>query len=330
MAQNAPGKHFRKGITLLELFKMYPDDKAAETWFVESRWPDGISCAYCGSNNVKDNAQHPTMPFRCNSCKKQFSAKTNSVMHSSKIGYQKWVIAIYLVTTSLKGVSSMKLHRDLGITQRSAWHMLNRIRKSYDEINNLIGDEVEFDGEVEVDESYFGGKEANKHAKDKLRAGRGTVGKAAVVGIKDRNTNQVKAEVIPDTRRATLQGFVVDNTTEDAVVYSDEASAYQGIDRHHVPVNHSVGEYVREQAHTNGMESFWSLMKRGFNGTYHKMSPKHLHRYVGEFEGRHNIRPLDTKNQMARVVQNSADKRLRYRDLIAGGPAYPPVPKPKG
>ena len=103
MAQQAPGKHCRKGITLAQLFKMFPDDKTAEKWFVESRWPDGIRCDFCESDKVKDNAKHPTMPFRCNSCKKQFSVKTNSAMHSSKLGYQNWAIAIYLVTTSLKG-----------------------------------------------------------------------------------------------------------------------------------------------------------------------------------------------------------------------------------
>ena len=149
MAHKAPGKHSRKGITLPQLFRMFPDDATAEQWFVDSRWPDGVRCAYCDSDNVKDNAKHPTMPFRCNCCKKQFSVKTNSVMHSSKIGYQNWAIAIYLVGASLKGVSSMKLHRDLGITQKSAWHMLARIRKAYEEINTM------FDGEVEVDESYF-------------------------------------------------------------------------------------------------------------------------------------------------------------------------------
>ena len=317
MAHNAPGKHHRKGITLTELFKMFPDDKSAEEWFVNSRWPDGVRCPHCDSENVKENAAHPTMPFRCNSCKKQFSAKTNTVMRGSKVGYQKWVITLYLMTTNLKGVSSMKLHRDLGVTQKTAWHMVSRIRKAYEEVNEL------FDGEVEVDESYFGGKEGNKHAKDKLNAGRGTVGKAAVVGMKDRETNQVKAQVVPSTNRPTLQGFVTENTTPETVVYTDEASAYSGLPREHIAVKHGVGEYVREQAHTNGLESFWSVLKRGYNGTFHHISPKHLHRYIGEFSGRHNDRPSDTIEQMAHMVKGMEDKRLRYSDLIAGGPAYP-------
>jgi transposase-like protein len=317
MAQNAPGKHHRKGITLAELFKMFPDDKSAEEWFVNSRWPDGVRCPHCDSENVKENAAHPTMPFRCNSCKKQFSAKTNTVMRGSKVGYQKWVITLYLMTTNLKGVSSMKLHRDLGVTQKTAWHMVSRIRKAYEEVNEL------FDGEVEVDESYFGGKEGNKHAKDKLNAGRGTAGKTPVVGIKDRETNQVKAQVVPSTNRPTLQAFVTENTTPETIVYTDEASAYSGLPREHVAVKHSVGEYVREQAHTNGLESFWSVLKRGFNGTFHHISPKHLHRYIGEFSGRHNDRPSDTIEQMTHMVQAMEGKRLRYADLISGGPAYP-------
>lgn len=311
MAQSAPGKHYRTGITLARLFQMFPDDETAEAWFIESRWPGGIRCPYCDSDKINDNATHATMPFRCNSCKKRFSVKSKSIMHSSKLGYQKWAIAMYLVTTNLKGISSMKLHRDLGITQKAAWHMLHRIRAAYTDTNDP------FSGEVEVDETFMGGKEGNKHAKDKLRAGRGTVGKTAVVGMKERESNKVHAEVVEATDKATLQGFVTDNTDEGAIVYTDDARAYLGMPRRHATVKHSVGEYVRQQAHTNGMESFWSLLKRGFTGTYHQMSPKHLHRYIDEFEGRYNDRPLDTEAQMVNIVRGAEGKRLRYADLIA-------------
>ena len=311
MAQQAPGKSFREGISLIDLFQMFPDDETAEQWFVETRWPDGIRCAYCDSENVNEKATHKTMPYRCNTCKKRFSVKTNSLMHASNISYQKWVIAVYLVTTSLKGVSSMKLHRDLKVTQRTAWHMLQRIRGFYTEVNEL------YDGENEVDESYFGGKESNKHASKKLNAGRGTVGKTAVVGMKNRESNQVQAQVVEKTDKATLQLFVTENTKPDAVVYTDEARAYSDLPREHFAISHGVGEFVRDQAHTNGLESFWSMLKRGYTGTYHHISPKHLHRYVDEFSGRHNVRPLDTIDQMAVVVRRAAGRRMTYAELIS-------------
>ena len=132
----------------------------------------------------------------------------------------------------------------------------------------------------------------------------------------------MQAQVVESTNKATLQGFVVENTTPDSIVYTDEARAYSGLPREHQAVGHSIGEYVREQAHTNGLESFWAMLKRGYTGTYHHMSPKHLHRYVDEFAGRHNDRPSDTVEQMGSMVQGMVGKKLRYQDLIAGGPAY--------
>ena len=231
-------------------------------------------------------------------------------MEGSKLGYRVWAIAIYLLTTNLKGVSSMKLHRDLDITQKSAWHLAHRLRKSFEADGELMA------GPVEADETFMGGKEKNKHSSKKIQNANGTVGKTAVIGIKDRDTNTVKAEVIENTDRPTLSGFVAKNVEPGAKVYTDEHSGYNWVPNREV-VRHGVKEYVNGQAHTNGIESFWSMLKRGYMGTYHQMSVKHLDRYVNEFSGRHNTRPLDTINQMTAIAQGLVGKNLKYRELIA-------------
>ena len=315
MAHKAPGKHYREGMTLPQLFKMFPDDAAAQAWVEKIRWPNGAECPHCCSANVQHPVKHKTMTHRCRVCRKWFSVRTGSIMQSSKLGLQTWVIAVYLLNTSLKGQSSMKLHRELGITQKSAWHLAHRIREAWDENGGSL-----FTGPVEADETYIGGKRKNMpKSKRKELKGRGAVGKAAVVGAKDRESNKVVARHIENTDTPNVAGFVARRTKLGSTVYTDESAAYNALAPHygHEAVNHSIGEYVRGQAHTNGIESFWSMLKRGYQGTYHKMSAKHLDRYVTEFAGRHNAREADTVDQLAGVVAGMRGKRLRYRDLIA-------------
>ena len=318
MGQTGPGQSHREGISVAKLIKMFPDDDAARDWIAEQVWPDGPRCPHCGSANVQFPIKHNTMTHRCRDCpnRPQFSLKTGTVMQGTKLGYQTWAIAIYLVTTNLKGVSSMKLHRDLDITQKSAWHLAHRLRKAFE-----AGESLCSEPEMEVDETYIGGKRRNmSNAKRKAlreaEVGRGGVGKSIVVGAKDRKTKKVAAQTIETTDRETLHGFIDDHAAPGTIVFTDDASGYKGMPFEHHAVNHSTGEYVRDMAHTNGIESFWSMLKRGYIGTYHKMSPKHLDRYVREFTGRNNIRDMDTVDQMAFLARSFVGKRLKYRDLV--------------
>ncbi len=296
----------------------FPNNEKAEECFIKQRWPDGVCCPYCGSLNVQTGCKHNTMRFRCRekACgRKRFSVRTGTVMECSKIGYQDWIIAMFLVMTSLKGVSSMKLHRDLDINQRSAWFLAHRLRLA---LSERVGP---FSGPVEADETYMGGKRQNmlnSKRKELEGTGRGAVGKTAVVGAKDRETNQVAATVIQSTDADTLQGFVKEHAEAEATVYTDDATAYESLPFDHETVKHSLQEYVKGDMHTNGIESLWSMLKRAHKGTFHKLSPKHPDRYMQEFAGRHNVRDRDTIQQTGSLRCGMEGKRLTHKALING------------
>ena len=306
-----PGNYHRKGISLIEAVQRFSDNAEAEAWFIQTRWPDGTVCPFCEQKDrIIDRLNRKPQPWYCGHCRKYFSIKTNTVMHSSRLPLSSWAIAFFLLSTNLKGVSSMKLHRDLNVTQRTAWHMAMRIRET------LIDELAKFDGLVEADETYVGGSDKNRH-KHKRSKGRGTTGKIPVIGLKNRDTNKVCAEVASDTKQPTLKAFVEGNTLDDITLFTDESSSYNTVTRKRETVNHGAGEYVRGMAHTNGLESFWAMLDRAYMGTFHKISRKHLNRYVKEFEGRHNRRPLDTSEQIATMARKALGRRLRYKDLIA-------------
>ena len=314
MAHNAPGKAHREGVSLIELMDMFPDEATATAWFESLVWPDTRACGHCGSVNTREVPNAKPMPYWCSDCRSYFSVRTGSAISHSKVPMRKWALAIYLELTSLKGVSSMKLHRDLNVSQKTAWFMLHRIREAW-----AAPPRGRLGGPVEVDESYFGGLEANKHESQRKHTPGGLSEKTPVIGIKDRESGEVRAQAIPDTSGPRLRDFVREHAQAGAQVYSDGHQAYSPLAREfkHNAVQHSVGTYVIEQAHTNGIESFWSMLKRAYQGTYHKMSSKHLDRYVKQFAGKHNLRERDTLAQMAHVVAGLVGRRLLYRDLVA-------------
>ena len=196
--KKTPGKAHRKGLTVMELFQMFPDEATATKWFEGVIWGDKRACGHCGSFRTRE-ASHKKMPYWCSDCRSYFSVRTSTPMARSKVPLQKWAIAIYLCLTSLKSISSMKLHRDIGVSQPTAWFMLHRIREAW--AGQLGGP---FGGPVEVDETFVGGKEANKHKSKRLNIRAGQGGKTVVAGAKDRATGSVSAAVVPDTTASTM------------------------------------------------------------------------------------------------------------------------------
>lgn len=302
-------------ISTFELFAMYPDQESARTYLEGRLWPEGPKCPVCGLGE-RITARAGGF-YRCNQCKEDFTVRTGTIFERSHVPLHKWVYAMYLLVTARKGISSMQLAKEIGITQKSAWFVLHRLREACGK------DLTKLRGLIEIDETYVGGIEANKHEHKKLKAGRGTVGKTPVLGMRERGKGgRTKAMKLANTDAQTIQDVIVQNVEVGSTLHTDEHGAYRdmgGLFFSHESVNHSQGEFVRDGVTTNSIESVFAVLKRGLIGVYHHASAKHLGRYVDEFafrlnEGnvaRHTLQRLDS------FVSGVAGKRLTYKALIA-------------
>lgn len=309
MTTSAPKK--QQFETLLQMMQALPDEQAAVDHFTAIRWRNGAFCPHCGSTKVyhfSDNRTH-----KCGDCRKRFSIKVGTIFEDSKIPLRTWMLAIWLITSHKKGIASTTLARDLGVTQKTAWFMLHRLR--YAARTQSFNRPLE--GEVEVDETYVGGKAANRHKGDP-KNGPGTSGKTAVVGAIQRGGKAV-ATVVSRTDTRTLDRFVHEFVAPTATLVStDEHAGYRHLGRTytHGVVRHSAGEYRLGDCHTNGIEGFWSLLKRQIIGIHHFVTPKHLNRYVAEVTWRFNLRDIGEGDRVNALLDQTSG-RLTYKELIA-------------
>jgi transposase-like protein len=309
-------------ISTFQLFALFPDEETARVYLEDRLWPSGPVCPDCKSSErvsaLGTCATRKAGFYRCLACNFDFTIRTNTIFERSKVPLHKWLYSMYLLVTARKGISSLQLGKEIGVTQKTAWFILGRLREA---CGGPDGPLDKLRGIIEIDECFVGGKEANKHESKKLHAGRGAVGKLAVLGMRERN-GRTRAKVTEIRSLDNVHSEIHGNIEVGSQIYTDDHVLFNDLDGlfySHSSVNHSAGEYKRGAAHTNSIESVWAVLKRGLHGVYHHASKKHLFRYVDEFTWRLNEGNVEnhTLARLGSFVDATAGKRLTYERLTA-------------
>jgi transposase-like protein len=299
--------------TLVEFVDYFKDEQTCQEHFTKIRFRNGEYCPHCGHSRIYRFKNGPR--YRCAKCRKDFTIKTGTVFGESKLPLRKWFIAIYLLSTSNKGISSVQLAKQVGVTQKTAWFMDHRIRSALKQGKGLLS------GTIELDETYVGGKEKNKHRIKRIGGtqGRNAKVKTPVFGLMQRN-GEVRAVVTGDVRMRTIEKYIVRNAKPSSKLYTDDFTSYSRLDKlfQHEVVQHAAGEYVRNgEVHSNSIESFWAIFKRGFHGVYHQMSRKHLQLYIDEYTYRFNRRKQTLQSIFSNALERvSQSPTHHYKTLI--------------